>query len=147
MINVMQQPIFYWVLCNMPGVKKIIAVLLLSAYLLPVTAVTELLKLPQLVEHYYDHKAEGNNTGFTAYLIQHYLKEDGTDKDAAEDSRLPFKTGEQLLSVMVISVDPPQSFSISPVALPVVKKMYKICNDDFISSQYLNAIWQPPRIC
>jgi hypothetical protein len=147
MTNVMQQPVFYWVLCNMPGIKKIITVLLLSAYLLPATAVTELLKLPQLVEHFYDHKEEGSKTSFIAYLVQHYIKEDGTDKDAAEDSRLPFKTGEQLLSVMVISVDPPQSFSITPVALPVVKKMYTISNDDFISSQYLNAIWQPPRIC
>ena len=147
MIKIMARPVFYRVLCNMPGIRKIVTVVLLAAYLLPVTAVTELLKLPQLLAHYYDHKAEGNKTGFISFLVQHYFEEDGTDKDAAEDSRLPFKTGEQLLSVMVISVNPPESFSIAPVLLPVTEKTYKICNDRFTASQYLDAIWQPPRIC
>ena len=147
MTKIIADPGFYWVLCSMSGVKKIVTVLLMSAYLLPVTAVTELLKLPQLFEHYYDHKTEGNDDGFIAYLFQHYCKEDGTDKDAAEDSQLPFKNSEQILSVMVISVNPPEAFFITPVVLPPVKKAYTISNDDFISSQYLDAIWQPPRNC
>lgn len=147
MMKIMVRPGFYWVLCRVSSPKKIIAVFLLLAYLLPVTAVTELLKLPQLVEHYYDHKTEGNSSSFIAYLFQHYCKEDGTDKDAAEDSRLPFKNSEQVVSVMVVSVKPPDTFCMLPVVLPLVKKVYKISNDDFISSQYLNAIWQPPRNC
>jgi hypothetical protein len=140
-------PGFYWVLCNMSGVRKIVTALLLSAYLMPVTAVTELLKLPQLIEHYYDHKTEGNNKGFTAYLFQHYFREDGTDKDAAEDSQLPFKNSEQILSVMIISVNPPETFYFSPLDIPLIKKTYKTSNDHYIISQYLDAIWQPPRIC
>jgi hypothetical protein len=131
----------------MSGVKKILTAVLLVAFLLPATAVTELFKLPQLVQHYYHHRAEGNKTGFMGYLIRHYFIENGTDKDAAEDSRLPFKNSEQILSVMVIAVNPPEIGSITPVVMPLLNKNYIVCNDNFHAPLYLAAIWQPPRLC
>ena len=52
---------------------------------------------------------------FTGFLFQHYFIEDGTDKDATEDSRLPFKSGDQLLTSGFVSVDPPQPVTVIPV--------------------------------
>lgn len=127
--------------------KRCGAFFLAAVYLLPATPVTEFLKLPELVQHYIDHRHENHNSSFTAFLVQHYLKEDGSDKDAAEDSRLPFKSNEQILSSGFVSLYPPQPVTIilSPVSSP--EKKYDRCNNNRLPVQYPDSVWQPPRNC
>jgi hypothetical protein len=107
----------------------------------------ELLKLPVLAEHYFDHRAEKNETGLISFLISHYCTEDGTDQDADEDSRLPFKSTDQLSNPGTIAFALPVSDDIPayPGLLPVTN--YLIVDDVNIPSGFLDAIWQPPRSC
>lgn len=106
---------------------------------------SELLKLPQLVEHFYDHKSENKSTNLASFLVMHYYQENGTDKDANEDSQLPFKSIGIASTVSFISVAPPQ-FTVTLIQPPVEGTAtfgrYKAL---FLPSQYLAAIWQPPR--
>jgi hypothetical protein len=128
--------------------KKIAAVFLVVIYFLSGSVTSELLKLPFLASHYYDHKEEQTNNNLASFLINHYCKEDGTDKDAAEDSQLPFKCPENFIVISSGIILPP-TIILYEQDKPVVNKRsrFYIRNDVFISTQYLSAIWQPPRHC
>jgi hypothetical protein len=82
--------------------KHISASLLLAFYMLSATAILEVAKLPLLVEHYFDHSQEDQQIGFFQYLTLHYGIEDGTDKDAAEDSQLPFQASEYFSTISFV---------------------------------------------
>lgn len=127
--------------------SKLTAFFLAAIYLLPVTPVTEFLKLPQLVEHYLDHRSENDQRSFTGFLLQHYLVEDGTDQDASEDNQLPFKSGEQLMTNGVVSIDPPQPVTVVPAIATGITKKYMHREDDRLPDQYPGTVWQPPRNC
>ncbi|MBL0358707.1 MAG: hypothetical protein IPP72_18405 [Chitinophagaceae bacterium] len=130
----------------MSFIKKIAALLLATGYLLSATETGELLKLPLLADHYYDHKAANGNAGLISFLVQHYFTEDGTDKDAAEDRQLPFKSAEQSAATSFVSSNPPGSF--------IITRPETACDQNFITynecvpyNSYLDTIWQPPRYC
>jgi hypothetical protein len=125
--------------------KYISASLLLAFYLLSATAIHEVIKLPRLVEHYFDHSREEARIGLFQYLALHYGIEDGTDDDAAEDNQLPFKSSEYFSSISFVSVKPPaigQSMRFSEVSGAHV---FLIHNESYLPSPYLDSIWQPPR--
>ncbi|MEI8058991.1 MAG: hypothetical protein WCG67_02440 [Ferruginibacter sp.] len=127
--------------------KKIIAILLISIYFISGTVTSELLKLPLLADHYYDHKEEKAGTSLISFIIEHYCQEDGTDKDAAEDSKLPFKGPENLNGLNTVYINPPIIFQSFEKPLLINNMSFFIRNDEFISVQFLAAIWQPPRNC
>ncbi len=145
--KIMAGAAFYWVLCIMAILKKCSVFFLAAVYLLPARPVTEFLKLPQLVQHYFEYRHQNHNSSFSAFLVQHYLKEDGTDKDAAEDSRLPFKSSEQILTSGFVSLYPPQPVTITPAVIFATEKKYTHRNNDRLPVKYPDAIWQPPRHC
>lgn len=129
----------------MTAFKKAAAFFLIVIYALSATASKELLKLPLLAEHYADHRSEGANISFIKFLVLHYIVEDGTDSDADEDSRLPFKSAEHAVASFV---------SVAPTSFVVLEKPeckgnkeFADYRDLFLSSQYLSSIWQPPRSC
>jgi hypothetical protein len=127
--------------------RGFIALFLLFIYVQPIGAVRELFKLPLLVEHYFDHQEENSRMDLVGFLVSHYYTEDGTDYDADEDSRLPFKSSDQIFSAFSIAVSPPCGSDIvtRPDLIPV--RNYVIMDDDNIPSDHLDAIWQPPRHC
>ena len=75
------------IICTFVMVKKLLPIFLLSIYLVSVTELHELFKLPQLVEHFIEHKAEDKQTTFLDFLVLHYSNSD----DGGEHSNLPFK--------------------------------------------------------
>ena len=125
--------------------KHITASLLLAFYMLSATAIHEVVKLPRLVEHYFDHSQEDQQTGLFQYLTLHYGIEDGTDKDAAEDRQLPFQSSEYFSSISFVSVKPPAMSQGLHLAETVSVHNFLIRNDSSLPTQYLNRIWQPPR--
>lgn len=133
--------------CNVTVIKKITAGLLIGIYFLSGTVTSELLKLPVLANHYYDHKEEQSGTNLLSFIIDHYSKEDGTDKDAAEDSKLPFKSPESFTGFSAVYMPPPVTFQQIHKPVAVNTTIFFIQDDAFISSHYLAAIWQPPRHC
>jgi hypothetical protein len=111
------------------------------------TAAREFVKLPLLVLHYYEHQQEEKDNGVLSFLVLHYFIEDGTDKDAADDSKLPFKSAENInpVSSIVLPSLPVAGKNLIPAVISNTK--FFPHNDAFIASQYLASIWQPPRHC
>ena len=127
--------------------KHIVVTLLLFCYVLSATSFAELGKLPKLAEHYFDHLRENNCNGVFNYLVQHYTKEDGTDKDASEDRKLPFQSTEYTSITTFVSTRPPAINQVVRMPETVIMNAYTISNDDWLTSPFIHTIFQPPRFC
>lgn len=80
-----------------------------------------------------------------AFLVMHYYTEDDTGKDANEDRQLPFKSMETTAAVYFISLTPAGFVEMVSKPSFQIKTSFSLFNDLFLPSQYLPAIWQPPR--
>lgn len=127
--------------------RKFTAILILTAYLFSTTELHQLLKLPVIFEHYYEHKQLNKAISFLDFLDMHYMHGSPLSSDYAEDMQLPFKTLDKCLGT-TIPVIVPQNINIA-IHLPVqIKKERRfIMQDEFMPSSYLSRIWQPPKAC
>lgn len=121
--------------------------MLLAIYMLAGRATSELLKLPILADHFNEHRQLNKNVDLISFLVLHYQVEDGTDKDAEEDKKLPFKSIEYFGTTSFVTIITPLQVNdfLNPY-LPA-PPFYFTHDDDFVSSQFLASIWQPPRNC
>ena len=131
----------------MTAFKKLAALFLVTVYMFSATPAGELLKLPVLVRHFYDHKEENKHTGLITFLVQHYFSEDGTDKDAAEDNQLPFKSTDQVASIIFNCLTPPSFIQPATGYGTEINNRFCVRNQFFHTAEHLSAIWQPPRPC
>lgn len=103
------------------------------------TPAGQLLKLPQLIEHFISHQQK-EGIAFSEFLIEHYSP-DHDDADLQEDEKLPFKSM--------------QWFSIGYAVMPEMQKfqgIQQLCvenklssQQNFIPRQHLSCIFHPPR--
>lgn len=124
--------------------KKATAILFLFIQLSATTEFSQLFKLPILWQHYHEHKQGNKDVSFISYLAIHYLNGDVKDADYERDMQLPFKTTTHYQVTSVASILPAPITTVEP---PVYNHLSEIVpsDDTFISSQFLSAIWQPPR--
>ena len=127
--------------------KKLTAILFLSIYLVSVTELHELFKLPQLVEHFMEHKSEDSKTSLLNFLVMHYTSADDGDGDKSKDMQLPFKSHHDCANLANAGFITFNNFSLAIKSTPISSKTYKTQAIDFISSSYLSSIWQPPKSC
>lgn len=110
------------------------------------TQVGQLLKLPVLIAHYQEHKKHNPSINFWGYLHVHYAHAFEMDEDFKDDLNLPFKSTDAGSSAL--NMFTPASYTIIPYyKLPSPFKTFFHKNDSIPVSQYLSAIWQPPRCC
>jgi hypothetical protein len=128
-------------------VKKLLPIFLLSIYLVSVTELHELFKLPQLVEHFMEHKSEDSKTSLLNFLVMHYANTDDGDGDKSKDMKLPFKSNHDCANFANTGFISFNTFSLAIKSTPIKSKIYKTNATDFISSAYLSSIWQPPKSC
>lgn len=126
--------------------RQFLAIALLSLYLFTSTEVHELLKLPQLVDHFSDHKQEQKGITLWQFLCDHYAHGDKIDDDRDKDMKLPYKsidcnhvvTFNVIPSIISIEIVKPDSFQ----KLEIPNSFY---SNDFCSNNF-SFIWQPPKI-
>ena len=128
--------------------KKRIAILFLILYINSTTELHQLLKLPVLMEHFFEHQSQNNNLTFFEFLSMHYSQEDDRDGDKEKDSKLPFKSHSfcnSSISFITLNTEVNYTFTV----LKVFKERKSIINfyNFLVSSSHLKAIWQPPQIC
>ena len=127
--------------------KKYTVILILTAYLFSTTELHQLLKLPIVFEHYYEHKQLNQDISFLDFLDMHYMHGSPLSVDYDQDMKMPFKTIDKCLNA-AIPVIVPQNVNIAihqPVQLKIKKRF--IMQDEFVPSSYLSRIWQPPKAC
>lgn len=118
----------------------------LGIYMLGSTQLGQLLKLPELIQHYAEHKKTNPSLNFLGFLHIHYAHAFEMDEDFEEDMKLPFKTADSGNSAVSIFT-PASSPDVSGKRFTDLKNTFAQKNDPSLSSQYLSAIWQPPRTC
>lgn len=125
--------------------KKYFSILFLSVYLLSITQLGELIKLPLMAEHYMEHKQQNSNLTFWGFLCLHYEVQDVVDADHEKDMKLPFKSYTSICSVVFCPLT--QEYQELPKILYThTKENLKNYSFSYCST-FLSSIWQPPRNC
>ncbi len=106
----------------------------------------QVVKLPNLIEHYISHKLRDNNTSIYSFIKMHYIDEQVKDSDYSQDMTLPFKHHD--ISVMAINmVFPPKKieFNFEHKPLKIEEQNNFTYTEGFYPSVF-QKIWQPPKI-
>lgn len=125
--------------------KKLISILLLFLYLVSTTELYQLLKIPELVEHYFEHKELNPDMTLTAFLKTHY-DHPVKDGDYGKDQKLPFIIHSAPLS-LVFTINQGFSFETGPYHFSSLE-CHKIPSkdEDLCYKGFLNSVWEPPRV-
>jgi hypothetical protein len=106
------------------------------------TSIGQLLKVPNLIEHYNEHKNElaTNSISFIDYIISHYSKNAENNHDHQD---LPFKTLDNSSNVLfAFSLTTLQIQTIKPLISAKKKFFYNIS----FESNLIASIWLPPKL-
>lgn len=123
--------------------KRLFLYLILLLYINSNTEFFQLLKLPVLFEHYYEHRNETHEISFLDFLYNHYALSDDGDNDMKQDIKLPFKSSTKFLS------DNFYFFCLMLLILELFlfrKKMYSSIKKHSVIFEISTLIWQPPKI-
>lgn len=126
--------------------RQFTVILFLTAVLFTATPLQQLFKLPVLVQHYYEHKQIDKNITIIAFLKLHYFEEEeGGDADDKRDQQLPFKSVADFINHSGINANFTADTEI--VIKPAIagRPAHNPVSKMLISSQFLSAIWQPPK--
>ncbi|WP_415327848.1 hypothetical protein [Chryseobacterium sp. MMS23-Vi53] len=125
--------------------KKLISIILLSLFLVCTTELYQLLKIPTLVEHYFEHKELNPEMSLVAFLKTHY-QHPAKDGDYGKDQKLPFVMHSQPL-VLVFTVNQNFNFEIKKDFLnPLKSPKIPSKDEDFCYKGFAGSVWEPPRI-
>ena len=126
-------------ICN---VKSTIAISFLMLFLSANTIFGELLRLPILVHHYWEHVAKDQNTAVLDFLASHYAKQINHPDDQHRDhENLPFKTIPSFLSFVSL---PKNNIQFPVLAARLLPQIRIISRQSQYVGTYLNKIWHPP---
>ena len=126
--------------------KRILTILLLTIYLFSTTELSQLLKLPLLIDHFIDHKEENKDVTIWEYLYMHYALDKDNSTDSNTDKKLPFKSHDSFITVISNIYTPLFSEFIITKPINLVEKNTLKITECFILPSVLSNIWQPPRI-
>lgn len=122
--------------------QKRIAILFLLVFSVSMTEAGQILRLPLLVEHYFDHSEKKAENSLIDFLKSHYLYHHADDGDENEDNNLPFKTLNY--GIVSLSFLPSVIFDITYPCLPATD--YPLHTVPFLFSDPLFGVFHPPRI-
>jgi SNF family Na+-dependent transporter len=123
--------------------NKVIAIFLISLFMCANTSIGQLLKVPNLIEHYNEHKKEFTKTSisFIDFIKLHYSK--NTNHNQEEHQNLPFKTFDNVTNVFLL--DTFNSFQIQ-ILKPLISSKKIFFYTKSFKSNLIASIWLPPKI-
>jgi flagellar hook-basal body complex protein FliE len=139
---------FYSYICN--DLKKIIAISLLSIFLCANTEIGQLLKLPTLIHHYFEHHndkdEDDHDISFIDFLKKHYNENDNHPSNTKHDHQnLPFKTTDCNSINSVIALVQQTVFTLHTTSI-ISEKNIAAYTEQHYTSKSFGSIWQPPRL-
>ena len=131
---------------NFERLKRLTHIFLIGIYLFCSTELKELVKLPVLFQHFFEHKELDQQMTFLGYLEHHYSDVPHTDNDADRDNQLPFKTNDLFAgNVLSPAVAPHFAIQIKKTSQLIVVQKIRVNNDYVDVLAYTGKIWQPPK--
>lgn len=127
--------------------RKLIAISILSVYLFSTTELNQLLKLPFLVKHFYEHKGQKSSLTLIEFLHMHYANGDVKDADYDKDMKLPFKSHDGCINTSITPFL--HHFFTAEINRPVYihTNNFTLHDEAGLDFFFLSNIWQPPRNC
>jgi hypothetical protein len=126
--------------------RSFIALSLLSLYLFTSVEFHEIMKLPQLVNHYKEHQEEQKGITLWDFLCEHYAHGDVFDDDRDKDMKLPYKSLDCNHAISFTVLPPIVSIETQkPINLTSIKTFSNYYSNQFCSDNF-SSIWQPPKI-
>jgi len=128
------------------------SILLLALYLataiLPVSFRAELYKLPGLIEHFLEHRAESSGFSFAEFLQLHYGEGYKAHQSAHDHAQLPGKdTGHEQHIACTCSFPGLPAALFFSLRIPVnARNVLTAVDKPLYSSSVASGIWQPPRM-
>jgi hypothetical protein len=126
-------------------VRKIAAIFFLTVLVLVQTPVQQFLKLPVLIAHFGEHRAENSGISFLEYIQLHYFSGNPKDDDYQRDMQLPFR--ETAVILLQSAVEIPEQLSVQLEAPVYQTPVFPVQKTPMVHSGHRLAIWQPPRAC
>ena len=126
--------------------RRMLAIFLLTVYVVGTTEAYQLLKVPALVVHFIQHAQEDPELDVVNFLRMHYAEDQRMTLDWQQDMQLPFKTHEDGMSLLPLCYEP-MMFQVL-VQHPATDKE-RIQNDYYLNSApgiYAADIFQPPKV-
>lgn len=125
--------------------KKLAVYALLIIYALTFSEALQLLKMPVLVQHFWEHHEQDPQLSLARFLKLHYTGKYTLDEDYSKDQQLPFRTSNDLLNTVsfcelhfTLPVIAPHHFMLSRPVL--------LFKEDVQERRNSRDIFQPPRI-
>ncbi|MBL7739003.1 MAG: hypothetical protein JNK14_07280 [Chitinophagaceae bacterium] len=69
--------------------RQLLLISFISVHLLGNTEINQVFKLPNLIDHFFEHHRIDRDLNFFEFLAMHYGGDDGTDADNDKDNQLP----------------------------------------------------------
>lgn len=124
--------------------KKLLAISLLFLYIFGATEACQLFKVPAMIMHYVEHKAENPSITVYQFFKIHYFDDTVHDSDYQHDQRLPFKVTDNHSTSLVCVV--PGRAVIQAKVKRIPLKKYTIFNTYIPSNLFDKGIFQPPKL-
>lgn len=124
--------------------KKIFVISFLLTFLCSNTEICQLLKLPNLIHHYFEHEKKDSSISFVDFLNIHYNKNINHSDNKNEHGHLPFKSACSHSVNTVFHLQTQSLVFIRKVVLIPSKIIIFFCQQ-FYTSHDLACIWLPPK--
>ncbi len=125
--------------------NRFVVLLFVLLYTTACTPVLELFKLPVLLAHFNEHKAENSQLSLLDFLQLHYISTHERNVPHQKHSDLPFKTAEYTLVSLSVPALPVVEKAVPELPLVLRELVYPKQQTPSPSSSYFACIWQPPR--
>jgi hypothetical protein len=123
--------------------RNTLLIILTTIHLLGNTEINQLLKLPNLLTHYFEHSRINPSISFFQFLGMHYGGNDGTHADDEKDNQLPcHNTTRNTLSVVCYQIQDAPSLEI---ATTFGSREYGRASLPYHPEEHLFSFFQPPR--
>jgi len=123
-------------------VKKAGGYFILFLLLFSNLSLSQLVKLPVLVQHYKEHKQRDQNVGLLDFLAMHYWGKDLDDNDQDRDDQLPFKAFQK---VSIEHFSTPQKNLALKAIIYFNESDFPVTGDDYLPNPQLGALFKPPQ--
>ena len=124
--------------------NKKAAYIFLAIYLLGATELSQLLKIPLLIEHYTEHKLDNGNLSLLSFMYMHYVGDDGDSTDEQKDQNLPFKSAHfQMQNTVVFSLF---KYELPKIFVNMNCSVWPVMQSNSLSSIALGSLFRPPRV-
>ncbi len=124
--------------------KGSVAIILLSIHLAGNTELGQLLRFPQLLQHFRDHQRADSSLDFFHFILMHYAGDDGKPGDDQQEKGLPC---HDLSHTSLVTVFDPQVTGLPSVAPHIAPRVPVITELPLnITAKHVRKLLQPPRI-